>query len=218
MKYDFSNSTSSKLSLLGIEGEFKLNLMCKAIVDASGSAAFAKHMNTTKNEMRCTFAFSSSTGESDININDERIHQYFKKDIKDSCGTHIVIRITLGASATAELFVETNDESCKIEMKEKLEANIGKANEWLNAGFNENAQYKDDELTNITNIRFNTYGAINVKKPNNVQEALEIINGLQETLDNQDNSHVLEFHLLPLNTLKEAIGKGIFSVDRIILC
>uniref|UniRef100_A0A914PDK4 Uncharacterized protein n=1 Tax=Panagrolaimus davidi TaxID=227884 RepID=A0A914PDK4_9BILA len=208
--YDFSNSTTSKLSMLNLDGELKLSLLCDMLPNISGSAKFIKNKTTNKEEVRCTFALFTNTIEQRIEINDMALCDVYDKRIDSFKGTHVVTRLKWGANAVAELIIENDEKIGKTEITGAIKANLGKIGEMAlsDATIQGNIKHESFDLSKVTKIRWSVNADVisNTKTPKNAEEALNIIHNLPEQIKENGNGRPLEFCLLPLKELKESLG------------
>uniref|UniRef100_A0A914Q155 Uncharacterized protein n=1 Tax=Panagrolaimus davidi TaxID=227884 RepID=A0A914Q155_9BILA len=129
------------------------------------------------------------------------MHQYI--DIKDNCGTHVVVGLIWGLNITVDLFIETKGEKHKSEIKQKLEGNFaGKV-----FSVNGNGHFEKEELSKISKIRFETNDNTGFNIPENAEEALKIFEDLPKKLNVAENAQIMEIHLLQLSVLKAAVNK-----------
>uniref|UniRef100_A0A914QR43 SNTX MACPF/CDC-like domain-containing protein n=1 Tax=Panagrolaimus davidi TaxID=227884 RepID=A0A914QR43_9BILA len=205
--YDFSNSTTSKLSMLNLDGELKLSLLCGMLPNISGSAKFIENKTTNKEEVRCTFALFTNTIEQRIEINDMALCDIYDKRIDSFKGTHVVTRLKWGSNAVAELFIENDEKIGKTEIAGAIKANLGKM-ALSDATIQGNIKHESFDLSKVTKIRWSVNADVisNTKTPKNAEEALNIIYHLPEQIKENGNGRPLEFCLLPLKELKESLG------------
>uniref|UniRef100_A0AC34G8J4 Uncharacterized protein n=1 Tax=Panagrolaimus sp. ES5 TaxID=591445 RepID=A0AC34G8J4_9BILA len=173
--------------------------------DTSGMTEIINQKDVSKEDMRCTFVFRNRTEEHKINIVEKNLFEYFDTNIKDSSGTHVVVGLTWGMNATTDIIIETEKETNKSEIKEKLEVSMGISG----ATFNQKLKKDNEETSKLTKIKFVTDVIMDTKIPENVAEAIEFINSLPAKIKEQNKNHVVEFRLMPLNVLKEHLSKNI---------
>jgi hypothetical protein len=202
----FENTTSKKLSLLNIETDVKLSVLCGMIT--SNEINFMKHKEL-QNRGMCFYAHTSETSFQSFDVNDKNL-QNLCKTIESEKADHVIVGITYGNQIIVKLtFDNIAKEIDDKELQEKVGKDFDNLLQLNDIGGIENY---DQWFTYLPNLKFEVYSDLLNAESKTVEDFCNTFQQIKTDCKKTENVKQLYFHLMPISTFQEKTGKPNFRI------
>ena len=211
---EYSDTLSAKASLLGVEGNLKLSILC-GLIDISGAASFLRDRVSSSLQERVTMRYKCTTKSKNLTMEhlgkDRIMHT---KVLTDDLATHVVTGITYGARAFLTFDRKHESNETKQNVHGEIRAMVDKIPS-VGIGTGAELDINDKEKDTAEHMSCKFYGDFIPKdNPTTYQQAVALCQNISQQLgENNENALPVEVSLLPLIYLDQQATMLVCNIE-----